>query len=67
MALLRPKLPAGSRQTSPREGTSRWNWLRRYRIWEANRKVFVYPENYVEPEPADGELSNGVWPMVATV
>lgn len=27
-----------------------WQWRTRYRIWEANRKVFLYPENWVEPE-----------------
>jgi hypothetical protein len=27
-----------------------WQWMRRYRIWSANRKVFLYPENYAEPE-----------------
>ena len=32
-----------------------WQWLRRYRIWEANRKDFLYPENSLEPERADGE------------
>ena len=23
--------------------------MSRYRVWEANRKVFLYPENWVEP------------------
>jgi ABC toxin N-terminal region/Neuraminidase-like domain len=27
-----------------------WRWMKNYRVWEANRKVFVYPENYIEPE-----------------
>ena len=31
----------------------RWNWLRNYRVWEANRKVFLYPENYIRPELRD--------------
>ncbi|KWK14000.1 toxin [Burkholderia stagnalis] len=26
-----------------------WTWLSAYRLWEANRKVFLYPENYLEP------------------
>ncbi|WP_088581352.1 neuraminidase-like domain-containing protein [Burkholderia ubonensis] len=26
-----------------------WTWLSAYRMWEANRKVFLYPENYLEP------------------
>jgi SpoVK/Ycf46/Vps4 family AAA+-type ATPase len=28
----------------------KWEWRKRYRIWEASRKVFVYPENWLEPE-----------------
>jgi hypothetical protein len=27
-----------------------WRWMRNYRVWEANRKVFLYPENYLRPE-----------------
>ena len=27
-----------------------WDWLKRYRVWEANRKVFLFPENWIEPE-----------------
>ncbi|HEX4817117.1 MAG TPA: neuraminidase-like domain-containing protein [Nonomuraea sp.] len=30
-----------------------WKWMRRYRLWEANRKVFLYPENWIEPELRD--------------
>jgi len=26
-----------------------WVWMSNYRIWEANRKIFLYPENYIEP------------------
>lgn len=32
-----------------------WSWMRRYRVWEANRKVFLYPENWLEPELRDGK------------
>jgi SpoVK/Ycf46/Vps4 family AAA+-type ATPase len=28
-----------------------WDWRRNYRVWDANRKVFVYPENWIEPDP----------------
>nr|WP_062339390.1 hemopexin repeat-containing protein [Herbidospora sakaeratensis] len=41
-----------------------WTWMRNYRVWEANRKVFLYPENYLRPElrdtktPAFRELEN---------
>ncbi|MBP2329129.1 hypothetical protein JOF56_009514 [Kibdelosporangium banguiense] len=30
-----------------------WTWMRAYRTWEANRKVFLYPENYLRPELRD--------------
>ncbi|MGI5413969.1 neuraminidase-like domain-containing protein [Streptomyces chartreusis] len=30
-----------------------WEWTRNYRVWEANRKVFLFPENYVEPPLRD--------------
>jgi hypothetical protein len=26
-----------------------WKWMSRYRVWEANRKVFWYPENWIDP------------------
>jgi hypothetical protein len=31
----------------------RWKWMKRYRVWEANRKVFLFPENWLEPELRD--------------
>jgi hypothetical protein len=30
-----------------------WQWMKYYRVWEANRKVFLYPENWIEPELRD--------------
>lgn len=27
-----------------------WAWMKNYRVWEANRKIFLYPENWIEPE-----------------
>ncbi|MEM9483355.1 MAG: neuraminidase-like domain-containing protein [Cyanobacteria bacterium P01_F01_bin.116] len=33
--------------------TQQWDWMRNYRVWEANRKVFLYPESYIEPELRD--------------
>lgn len=30
-----------------------WTWMKSYRTWEANRKVFLYPENYLRPELRD--------------
>ncbi len=31
----------------------RWNWMQKYRVWEANRKVFLYPENWIKSELRD--------------
>lgn len=36
------------------EQAREWNsWRKQYRVWEANRKVFLYPENWIEPELRD--------------
>ncbi len=32
-----------------------WAWMKRYRVWEANRKVFLFPENWLEPELRDNK------------
>jgi SpoVK/Ycf46/Vps4 family AAA+-type ATPase len=50
----------GSR--GPRAAT--WSWLKRYRVWDANRKIFVYPENWLEPDPAEPR-SRGVRILLA--
>jgi peptidoglycan hydrolase-like protein with peptidoglycan-binding domain len=26
-----------------------WQWISRYRVWEANRRVFLHPENWIDP------------------
>ncbi|MDT4292018.1 neuraminidase-like domain-containing protein [Methylomonas sp. MO1] len=31
----------------------RWEWVRRYRVWEVNRKMFIWPENWLDPEFRD--------------
>jgi len=31
----------------------RWEWMERYRVWEANRKVLLYPENWIESNLRD--------------
>jgi hypothetical protein len=30
-----------------------WTWRKRYRVWQANREVFLFPENWLEPELRD--------------
>ncbi|HKR14181.1 MAG TPA: neuraminidase-like domain-containing protein [Pyrinomonadaceae bacterium] len=32
---------------------NQWKWMKNYRVWEANRKVFLYPENWIEAELRD--------------
>ena len=27
-----------------------WEWMQQYQLWVANQKVFLYPENYLEPD-----------------
>jgi hypothetical protein len=34
---------------------NQWNWMKRYRVWEANRKVYLFPENWLEPELRDDQ------------
>lgn len=30
--------------------TRQWNtWRKKYRVWEANREIFLYPENWIDP------------------
>ncbi|MGV9867048.1 Tc toxin subunit A-related protein [Rhodococcus koreensis] len=38
--------------TSP-DSWRQWKWMKSYRLWEANRKIFLYPENWIEPELRD--------------
>jgi peptidoglycan hydrolase-like protein with peptidoglycan-binding domain len=27
-----------------------WQWMEYYRVWQANREVFLYPENWIDPK-----------------
>lgn len=40
--------------------SERWAWLKRYRVWEAVRKVFLYAENWLQPERSDEQSASGV-------
>jgi SpoVK/Ycf46/Vps4 family AAA+-type ATPase len=33
-----------------RKTNAEWKWLKNYRVWDANRRIFLYPENWTEPE-----------------
>ncbi|GAA2130227.1 neuraminidase-like domain-containing protein [Glycomyces algeriensis] len=39
--------------TTSLDSWSQWEWMSGYRLWEANRKVFLYPENWIEAELRD--------------
>lgn len=43
----------GNDQVSAESAAKEWEWRGRYRVWEANRKVFLYPENWLNPEWRD--------------
>lgn len=30
-------------------GGANWEALKQYKVWDAQRKVFVYPENWINP------------------
>lgn len=49
---LEPRVAPSSFQSKQRK---QWEWMKRYRVWEANRKVFLYPENWLEPELRDDQ------------
>lgn len=34
----------------PPDKTAEWPWRKNYRVWEANRKVLLFPENWLDPE-----------------
>jgi hypothetical protein len=40
-------------ELTPADAEQYGSWMKNYRVWEANRKVFFYPENWVEPELRD--------------
>lgn len=51
---MSPKQPLSINPTS----VIQWlQWRKIYRVWEANRKVFLYPENWIEPELRDDKTN----------
>jgi peptidoglycan hydrolase-like protein with peptidoglycan-binding domain len=44
---------AEQQDTASDNSWKQWKWMKNYRLWEANRKVFLYPENWIEPELRD--------------
>ncbi|HEU4835000.1 MAG TPA: neuraminidase-like domain-containing protein, partial [Pyrinomonadaceae bacterium] len=53
-SLMRLEEKVAMTETEAREWAQ---WRKQYRIWEANRKVLLYPENWIEPELRDGKTS----------
>ncbi len=47
---LEPKVEVKSEGDEGDSGWNWWKWMRKYRVWEANRKIFLWPENWIEPE-----------------
>jgi hypothetical protein len=45
--------PTAAANVSNDAGWEQWKWMKNYRVWEANRKVFLYPENWIEAELRD--------------
>ena len=37
----------------PSDAAAEWSWRQNYRVWQANRKVFLWPENYLDPDLRD--------------
>ncbi len=42
--------PTATLQTNAPSLKDLWTWMYSYREWQANRQVFIYPENYIQPE-----------------
>ena len=36
--------------TPRRKTEAGWKWRKNYRVWDANHRIFLYPENWIEPE-----------------
>jgi hypothetical protein len=45
---LEPEVPIKLDPSGPDEWAD-WAWMGKYRVWEANRRIFLYPENYFDP------------------
>jgi hypothetical protein len=41
---------SGKQERTLRKTEGEWEWRKKYRVWNANRKIFLYPENWLEPE-----------------
>jgi hypothetical protein len=47
---------SGATRVSPDSiDARRWGWMKFYRVWEANRKIFLYPENWLDVSLLPGQ------------
>ncbi len=45
--------PTAVADVSVDSGWQQWSWMQAYRVWQANREVFLYPENWINPPLRD--------------
>jgi hypothetical protein len=45
--------PQGDVVVLPADAAAEWEWRKNYRVWQANREVFLWPENYLDPDLRD--------------
>lgn len=45
--------PDAIADTEKDPGWNQWKWMKNYRVWEANRKIFLYPENWYDVSLTD--------------
>jgi hypothetical protein len=41
--------PASVASIGEDDGWAQWDWMANFRVWEANRKIFLWPENWISP------------------
>lgn len=47
---LHIEIPNINAQPNGANNWAQWQWMKYYRLWDANRQIFLYPENWIEPE-----------------
>ncbi len=45
--------PASVASIGTDDGWAQWDWMMNYRVWEANREIFLWPENWISPDLRD--------------
>ncbi|MFE2998005.1 neuraminidase-like domain-containing protein [Nocardia sp. NPDC059246] len=45
--------PAAVASVGNDDGWTQWDWMANFRVWEANRKIFLWPENWISPDLRD--------------